>query len=75
MHLHYIWLVMLHIRAICFEHRDVVTCERHVVIFLKTAKGVMFDINFTFCIIINIYIIYLVKSYNYTMIFILVYIC
>ena len=25
--------------------RDVVTCERCVVIFLKTVKGVMFDIN------------------------------
>ena len=42
---------MLHIWAICFEHREVVTCERHVVIFLKTAKGVMFDINFMFCIV------------------------
>ena len=43
------------------------TCKRCVVIFLKTVKGVMFDINLTFSI-------YLVKSYSLnTMIFILVY--
>ena len=32
--------------------RDVVTYERRVVIFLKTVKGVMFDINLTFSICI-----------------------
>ena len=45
------------------------TCERYVVIFLKTIKGAMFDIKSTFSI-------YIVKSYGYstyTMIFILVY--
>ena len=35
--------------------RDVVTCERCVVIFLKTVKGVMFNINLTFCIVHIIY--------------------
>ena len=36
-----------------------------MVIFLKTVKGVMFDINLTFSI-------YLVKYYGYMMVFILV---
>ena len=46
--------------------RDVLICERCVVIFLKTVKGVTFNLILTF-------IGDLVKSYGYTMIFILVY--
>ena len=42
------------------------TCKRRVVIVLKAVKGVMFDINLTFSI-------YLVQSFGYTMIFILLY--
>ena len=70
--LHYICLVMLHIWVICFEHRDAVTwkvcgyifedCKRH---------NVQHKFN-----VLHIYIyiyINLVKSYGYTMIFILIY--
>ena len=48
--------------------RDVETCERCVVIFFKTVKGVMFDINLTF-------IGYLVKYYGYIWVYLYWYIC
>ena len=35
----HIRLGMLHIWVICFDRRDVVLCERCVVIFLKTVEG------------------------------------